>query len=144
MLEVKGIATGIVIDHIKAGTGLIIFNKLFQNTKHPVVLLMNVDSKLLGKKDIIKIEGAREIDCDLLGLIDENITVNYIENEVLVRKIKTSVPETIRGGIKCHNPRCISHTDDYAVPDFKLISKEEGLLYACSYCEEITKFRLQD
>lgn len=144
MLEVKGIATGIVIDHIKAGTGLIIFNKLFQNVKLPVVLLMNVDSKLLGKKDIIKIEGAREIDVDLLGLIDENITVNYIENEVLVKKIKTSVPNTIKGGIKCHNPRCISHTDDYAVPDFHLVGRGERLLYSCSYCEEITAYKLQD
>lgn len=142
MLEVRGIATGIVIDHIKAGIGLKIFNKLFHDIKLPVVLLMNVDSQLLGKKDIIKIEGAREIDCDLLGLIDENITVNYIENEVLVKKIKTGVPATIKGGIKCHNPRCISHTDDYAVPDFTLVGKGEKLLYSCSYCEEITEYKL--
>lgn len=141
MLEVKGIANGIVIDHIKAGMGLTIFNKLFRETKHPVVLLMNVDSKLFGKKDIIKIEGAANIDIDMLGLIDENITVNYIENDVLVKKIKTSVPASIRGGIKCHNPRCISHTDDYAVPEFSLVSKEPKLLYSCSYCEEITEYK---
>ncbi len=142
MLEVKGISTGIVIDHIKAGTGLIIFNKLFNTTKHPVVLLMNVDSKMLGKKDIIKIEGSHEINVDLLGLIDENITVNYIEDDKMVKKIQTAVPETIKGGIKCHNPRCISHTDDYAIPDFTLVSKEEKLLYSCSYCEEITEYKL--
>lgn len=144
MIEVRGIENGIVIDHIKAGTGLMIFNKIFHDETSPVVLLMNVNSQLLGKKDIIKIEGKMDINLDVLGLIDENITVNFIRNGAVEKKIKTSVPKQIKGTIKCHNPRCISHTDEYAVPTYTLVSKGEKLLYSCSFCEEITEFRLQD
>lgn len=142
MLEVKGIQNGIVLDHITAGNGLKIFNKLFSNTEHPVVLLMNVDSGLLGKKDIIKIENTFEVDMDLLGLIDPKVTINIIENEALVEKKSVKVPHTIVGGIQCHNPRCITHTDDYAIPTFTLISQNGKLEYECSYCEEITIYKL--
>ncbi|MGX8797252.1 aspartate carbamoyltransferase regulatory subunit [Fusibacter sp. JL298sf-3] len=142
MLEVKGIENGIVLDHIKAGNGLKIFNKLFSDIDHPVVLLMNVKSEALGKKDIIKIEGTCDVDLDLLGLIDQSVTINYIKNEQLVDKKNVSIPKTIVGGIECKNPRCITHTDDYAIPTFTLISQNGKLEYECSYCEEITSYKL--
>lgn len=142
MLEVKGIESGIVIDHITAGNGIKIFNALFSDTIHPIVLLMNVSSKLLGKKDIIKIEGTKDVDLDLLGLMDSGITINFIDNEKLTKKVNVHIPEAIKGGIKCHNPRCISHTDDYAIPEFRLVSQNEKLKYECSYCEEITTVKI--
>jgi aspartate carbamoyltransferase regulatory subunit len=141
MLEVKGIENGIVLDHIGAGNGLKIFNQLFSDTECPVVLLMNVKSKALGRKDIIKIEDTFDVDMDLLGLIDKNITVNIIKESKLVEKKSVSVPATITGGIKCQNPRCISHSDDYAVPTFRLIKANGKLEYECSYCEEISVYR---
>ncbi|MDN5352891.1 MAG: aspartate carbamoyltransferase regulatory subunit [Clostridiales bacterium] len=141
MLEVKGIENGIVLDHISAGNGLKIFNELFSETECPVVLLMNVKSKVLGRKDIIKIEDTFDVNMDLLGLIDKNITVNIIKDGVLIEKKFASVPATIKGGIKCQNPRCISHTDDYAVPTFTLVKANGKLEYECSYCEEISIYR---
>lgn len=142
MLEVKGIENGVVIDHINAGNGLKIFNLLFSETEQPVVLLMNVKSELLGRKDIIKIENTKEVDLNLLGLIDQNITVNIIEENLLVKKLKATIPLTIKGGIKCQNPRCITHTDDYAIPEFTLVKANGKLEYECSYCEEITVYKL--
>ncbi|MBU1082757.1 MAG: aspartate carbamoyltransferase regulatory subunit [Spirochaetes bacterium] len=142
MLEVKGIENGIVIDHINAGNGLKIFNLLFSETEQPVVLLMNVKSELLGRKDIIKIENTKEVDLNLLGLIDQNITVNVIENNQLKNKLKATIPRVIKGGIKCQNPRCITHTDDYAIPEFTLVKANGKLEYECSYCEEITVYKL--
>lgn len=142
MLEVKGIENGVVIDHINAGNGLKIFNLLFSETEQPVVLLMNVKSDLLGRKDIIKIENTNEVDLNLLGLIDQNITVNVIENSQLKDKLKATIPKTIKGGIKCQNPRCITHTDDYAIPEFTLVKANGKLEYECSYCEEITVYKL--
>ncbi|MDM8534498.1 aspartate carbamoyltransferase regulatory subunit [Clostridiaceae bacterium HSG29] len=142
MLTVNGINNGIVIDHIPAGKGPRIFNKLFsEHVNSPVVLLMNVQSKTLGKKDIIKIENEYNFDLNLLGLIDKHITVNIIENDKLKEKIKVVVPEKIKGFIKCKNPRCISHTDDYAIPEFTLLSSNGTLKYSCSYCEEITEYK---
>ncbi len=82
MLEVKGIENGIVLDHIASGNGLKVFDKLnLANSEYPVVLVMNVESQRLGKKDIIKIENTFDVDLDILGLIDANISVCVIKTE---------------------------------------------------------------
>lgn len=142
MLEVKGIENGVVIDHISAGNGLKIFNLLFADSDNPVVLLMNVASKAIGKKDIIKIENVFDVDLNVLGLIDPKITVNVIKNNTLVDKVKATIPKTIKGGLKCQNPRCITHSDDYAIPEFKLLKANGKMEYECSYCEEITVYKI--
>jgi len=143
MLEVKGIENGIVLDHISAGNGLVVFNKLFKNIEDlPIVLLMNVESKNKGRKDIIKIENTIDVDLDILGLIDNNITVNIIKNGKVFEKKKVYIPEKIKGLLKCENPRCITNSDIYAVPTFKLVGKNGSLEYSCDYCEEITKYKL--
>ncbi|SKC85795.1 aspartate carbamoyltransferase regulatory subunit [Maledivibacter halophilus] len=142
MLEVKQIENGIVIDHIKSGNGLKIFNKLeLYKAESPVVLLINVESKVLGKKDIIKIENTFDIDLNLLGLIDENISINFIKDGKLIDKKRVCIPEKVKGLIKCQNPRCITNSDDYMDPIFSLVSKEK-LEYKCSFCDEITKYKL--
>ncbi|MFT9493762.1 aspartate carbamoyltransferase regulatory subunit [Anaerosolibacter sp.] len=142
MLEVASIKRGIVLDHISSGNGLKIFNKLMlDQVDFPVVLLMNVSSKDMKRKDIIKIENSIDIDLDFLGLIDQNITVNVIENNKIISKNKVSLPKKIKGLFSCHNPRCITNSDDYVKPTFHLLS-ETSMEYKCSYCEEITKYKL--
>lgn len=140
MLEVKGIANGIVLDHIKGGLGLKVFNKIVNGKfDYPVVLVMNVDSGIMGKKDIIKIENTFDVDLTVLGLIDDGITVNIIKDGKLFEKQIVSVPEKLKGYIQCNNPRCISHFDGYVEPIFTLY-KKESLEYVCSFCDEITKY----
>ena len=107
-----------------------------------VVLLMNVDSKDLGKKDIIKIENRVDFDFDILSLIDTHITVNIIKDDKRVQKFKVEVPENIIGQINCKNPRCITNFDDYIKPTFhKYAENDKVLEYVCEFCEEITKFK---
>jgi aspartate carbamoyltransferase regulatory subunit len=142
MLKVNGIKNGVVIDHIPAGKGLKVFNLLFSDIEEPMVLLMNVKSNQLGTKDIIKVENTKSVNLELLGLINQNITVNYIEDDQLINKVHVSVPQTITGGINCSNPRCITHSDDYAIPTFRLLSSNGKAEYECNYCEEITTYRL--
>ncbi len=140
MLEVKGIANGIVLDHIRAGLGLKVFNKLIhEKFDYPVVLVMNVDSEFMGKKDIIKIENTFDVDLTVLGLIDEKITVNIIKDGKLHEKQPVAIPEKLKGYIQCKNPRCISHFDGYVEPVFTLYNKKQ-LEYVCSFCDEITKY----
>ena len=142
MLEVKGIDNGIVLDHITSGNGLKVFDKLkLAEVDYPVVLVMNVESKRLGRKDIIKIENTFDVDLTVLGLIDSNISVNVIKNGKLVDKKQAILPETIHGLIKCQNPRCITNFDDQTEPTFKRISLEP-LEYECNYCEEVTRYEL--
>lgn len=141
MLEVTGIKDGIVIDHIKAGNGLKIFNQLMLNEIGiPVVLVMNVDSNTLGKKDIIKIEDNFDVDLNKISLIDSNLTINVIKNNKVVEKHKVIIPETVKGLFKCDNPRCITNCDDFITPNFKLINAVDTPEYLCEYCEEITKY----
>jgi aspartate carbamoyltransferase regulatory subunit len=143
MLEVKGIENGVVLDHIKAGKGLEVFHLLKLNKiDTSVVLVMNVSSKDMGKKDIIKIEDKVDFDFNILSLIDTNITVNIIKNDKRVEKFKVTVPEEIVGQIQCKNPRCITNFDDYVKPTFhKYAENHKVLEYVCSFCEEITQFK---
>ncbi len=142
MLEVTSIENGIVIDHITSGKGLKIFQKLnLDKLDTPVVLLMKVQSKKLGKKDIIKIQDHTDIDLTILGLIDPNITINIIKNNRIVEKKDIEIPLRVVGMIKCKNPRCITTIDDYVEPEFTLVPHTK-LQYRCSYCEELTEYKL--
>ncbi|MGL4875944.1 MAG: aspartate carbamoyltransferase regulatory subunit, partial [Clostridium sp.] len=94
MLKITSIKNGIVIDHISAGCGIKIFNKLELEKKNiNVALIMNVDSRIMGKKDIIKMELTEKIDYSLIAMISPNITINEIENEELINKIKPTLKE---------------------------------------------------
>ena len=73
MLNVETIKNGLVIDHICAGYGPKIFNWLgLANARFTAALVMNVQSKKGGKKDIIKIDNIINIDYSVLGFIDPN------------------------------------------------------------------------
>lgn len=105
MLEVKGIQNGIVLDHIASGNGLKVFDKLqLAKVEYPVVLLMNVESRQLGRKDIIKIENTFDVDLTILGLIDANISVCLIKDGKVIEKQKVVLPKEIKGLIQCKNP----------------------------------------
>ena len=143
MLKVPGITQGIVIDHIKTGNGLKIFNKLrLDKLDTPVVLLMNVDSNVLGRKDIIKIQDYTDIDMDILGLIDQGATINIIKNNKIISKTKVKIPRKVKGLFQCKNPRCVTTVDNYAVSEFTLIHNDGKLQYRCNYCEELTEYKL--
>ena len=61
------------------------------------------------KKDIIKVEcPIEDLDLDILGFIDHNITVNIIKDEKIVAKKELKLPKQVVNVIKCKNPRCIT------------------------------------
>jgi len=137
MLNIDKIKNGLVIDHIKAGQGIRIFNWLgLDKSPDTVAFVVNASSRRMGKKDIIKIDNTIRINFDLLGLIDPNITVNVIENEIITEKIKLKLPETVENVILCKNPRCISSTETYIPHIFHLVNAEQRT-YRCDYCDEI-------
>ncbi|MDR0320309.1 MAG: aspartate carbamoyltransferase regulatory subunit [Treponema sp.] len=137
MLNIDEIKNGIVIDHIKAGLGIRIFNWLnLDKAPYTVAFVGNAHSGSSGKKDIIKIDNTISINFDLLGLIDPNITVNIIENEKVTKKIKLSLPQKVENVLTCKNPRCISSTEKYLPHVFHLENGEQRT-YRCEYCDEI-------
>lgn len=138
-MNVDPIKNGIVIDHIKAGNGMTVYYLLkLDELQSPVAIIKNVSSKAMGKKDIIKIDEAIDIDLSALGYIDPDITVNIIKDSVLVEKKHLELPEEIVNVVKCKNPRCITSVEQEIPHRFKLTDKENRI-YRCVYCESQAK-----
>ena len=90
----------------------------------------------MGRKDIIKIAGNLDnLDLDVLGYIDHNITVNIIADGSIVEKKALKLPKKIVNVIRCKNPRCITSIEQELPHVFKL-ADEEKKVYRCLYCEE--------
>ncbi len=138
-MVIDGISKGIVIDHITAGKSSNIYNALNLDKQNCVVaIIKNAKSKKCGKKDLIKIENNIDIDTDILGFIDPNITINIIENEKIIEKKKLVLPTIIKNVVKCKNPRCITSIEQEIVHTFRLVNEEERV-YRCIYCEQKNK-----
>lgn len=138
-MKIDSIKNGLVIDHIRAGNGMEIYRLLeLEKLDCSVAIIKNVASKKMGKKDIIKIDAALDIDLDILGYIDPGITIDVIRDFCLVEKRHIELPETLTGVLVCKNPRCISATEQELPQIFKLTDKENRI-YRCMYCEAKAK-----
>ena len=139
MLNIGGLHQGYVIDHIEAGGAMKIYDYLnLDRLDCSVAIIKNARSNKMGKKDIIKIEGDLDIDLNVLGVLDHNITINVIQDDHIVKKHKLSLPETVTGIIRCKNPRCITSIEQELPHRFTLTDRENGV-YRCIYCE--SKFK---
>ena len=138
-MNIDSIKNGFVIDHIKAGKSLEIYDYLgLDELGCSVALIKNVQSKKMGRKDIIKIDADVNIDMDFLGYIDSDITVNIIKDGKLAEKKKLDLPEKIENVLKCSNPRCITSIEQEIPHIFKL-SDRKNRVYRCIYCESKPK-----
>ena len=110
MLNVGALREGYVLDHIKAGKAMTIYHDLkLDKLDCTVAIIKNARSQKMGKKDIIKVEcPIEDLDLDILGFIDHNITVNIIKDEKIVAKKELKLPKQVVNVIKCKNPRCIT------------------------------------
>ncbi len=134
-MNVDSIERGVVIDHIGAGKGMEIVRLLrLEELTCPVAVIRNARSGKIGRKDIIKIEDEIDLDLDVLGFIDPNITVNIITGSRIVEKRRTSPPNQVVNVVQCKNPRCITSTERDLPQVF--LRKEGGEVYRCSYCEQ--------
>lgn len=139
MLNIGGLNEGIVIDHIKAGRAMGIYEYL-NLEKYPgqVAIIKNATSNKMGRKDIIKIEGPLDIDLNVLGVLDHHITINIIKDNEIIRKHNLELPEKVTNIIRCKNPRCITSIEQELPHTFKLTDREHRI-YRCIYCE--SKFK---
>jgi aspartate carbamoyltransferase regulatory subunit len=138
-MKIDAIKNGIVIDHIESGKGMEVYNFLsLDELDCPVALIKNVFSKKTGKKDIIKIDSALNLDLDVLGYIAPEVTVNIIKDGQIDKKLKLTLPKMVKNVIKCKNPRCITSVEQGIDHVFKLVD-EEKRIYRCIYCESKAK-----
>ena len=134
-MNIDSISNGIVIDHISAGRGMLIYDLLgLDKLDCSVAIIKNVTSKKLGKKDIIKIDSEIPVDVNIIGYADPDATINIIKNGMLTEKLTLDLPERLTNVIKCKNPRCITSCEQELDHVFKLTDKENKI-YRCIYCE---------
>lgn len=138
-MNIDSIKNGIVIDHITAGKGMEIYKLLgLDSLDCSVALIKNVSSRKMGKKDIIKIDSDFDVDTDILGFVDPDVTVNIIKDGKTAEKKTIGLPERLTNVLTCKNPRCISATEQELPQIFKLTDSERRV-YRCLYCETKAK-----
>ena len=137
MLNVGALREGFVLDHIKAGKAMTIYHDLkLDKLDCTVAIIKNARSNKMGKKDIIKVECPIDnLDLNVLGFIDHNITVNIIKDGEIVEKRELHLPKEIVNVINCKNPRCITSIEQELDQIFVLADPEKEV-YRCKYCEE--------
>ena len=134
-MNIDSIKNGYVIDHITAGQAMNIYHFLnLDSMDCPIAIIKNASSKRMGKKDIIKIDIETDINLDILGFVDKDLTINVIKNGERVKKYNPELPETVKNIIKCKNPRCITSTEQELEPIYRLVNREHNIC-RCIYCE---------
>ena len=134
-MNIDSIKQGIVIDHIKAGKSMQIYRYLhLDELDCAVAIIKNAKSQKQGLKDIIKIDEDFDINLEVLGYIDPDITVNIIKDGKIVEKRQLELPERIVNVRRCKNPRCITSVEQEIDHVFQLVDRERRE-YRCIYCE---------
>ncbi len=134
-MNIDSIINGIVIDHIAAGRGMMLYKLLhLDRLDCSVAIIKNVHSNKMGKKDIIKVDAAIDLNTDVIGYVDPDATVNIIRDGKLVEKKAIVLPEKLVNVIRCKNPRCISSTEQ-ELPQVFMLTDRENRVYRCRYCE---------
>ena len=135
-MNIDSIKNGYVIDHIKPGKSFEIYNYLnLGELDTSVAIIKNARSAKSGKKDIIKIADNLDINLDILGYLDPNITINKIVNGKIVEKYHPDLPQQLVNIVKCKNPRCITSIEQ-ELPHICELTDRENVVYRCKYCEE--------
>ncbi len=138
-LSVSAIKNGTVIDHIPQGQALRIMHLLtLLKRKFKIMAGMNLPSKRLGTKDLIKIENyiLTEDEANEIVVFAPPATINVIEDFTVVNKISTHLPAMMKAVFICPNTICITHAESI---DSAFHISEEGkqIKLTCHYCEKV-------
>lgn len=135
-MRVKKIREGTVIDHIPAGKALKVAGilELNENIKDAVSIVMNVPSKTMGRKDVIKVEGRELSDRDLhrISLIAPNASINKIKDFEVTEKTQVTLPQVFEGILKCPNLNCVTNFEGRSK---MMVEETNGMKLRCAYCD---------
>jgi len=136
-LRVSKIKYGTVIDHISGGYALDVVKILgiTGKEKRIMTIAINVPSKQLGTKDIVKIEGRalNSEEVNKIALVAPHASINIIKNYSVVEKLEVKLPQIITDIVKCINPVCITNSDEPVGSKFS-VESVEPLILKCHYC----------
>jgi aspartate carbamoyltransferase, regulatory subunit len=139
-LKVSAIRNGTVLDHIPAEQLFKVINILnLDSCSNQITFGMNLESKLLGRKAIIKIADRyfESDEINKIALVAPMATINIIKNFEVIEKRVITVPDEVSGIAKCMNPKCI--TNHQAIKTkFNVIKEGNKLKLRCHFCEKET------
>lgn len=136
-LLVAALENGTVIDHIRSDKVFDVVNLLgLTGISTPITIGANLTSHKMGSKGIIKIADRyfTEEECSKLSVVAPNIVLSIIRNYEVSEKKRISMPEQVRGIVKCNNPKCITNHEPMQTV-FDVVDKENGTL-RCRYCNK--------
>jgi aspartate carbamoyltransferase regulatory subunit len=139
MRRVTAIKNGTVIDHIPSGQALKVLEllNLTSDTSVPVSLVMNVPSKKMGAKDIIKVED-RELtqsELDRLALVSPESSIAIIRAYTVAEKLTVNLGEEVRNVVRCTFSNCITQNSREPLPHRLKVTKTDPLTLRCHYCQ---------
>ena len=156
-LEGRAIENGTVIDHIPSDCLFKIIKILdlehdthrdpvriikildLEHDTHRITFGTNLESKRMGSKAIIKINDrfCKQDELNRIAIVAPMAKVNIIENFRVTEKRNVTIPETVRGFVRCVNPKCITNNEPVET-SFTVIREGEQIALRCKYCEKIT------
>lgn len=139
-LKVSAIKNGTVLDHIPANQLFKVISILgLKDCQNQITFGMNLDSKLLGKKAIIKVADRffEEKEINKVALVAPDAKINIIKDFEVIEKKVLRVPDEIVGIVKCANPKCITNHQPITTR-FKTTYEDSNLKLHCHYCEKNT------
>lgn len=137
-LPVSAIKNGTVIDHVTAGQALRIIKLLgLENSKNTITIGLNLPSKRLTKKDLIKIENRvlTEDEANEIVVFAPDATINVIEKFNVVKKISTHLPKLMRKVFVCPNIGCVTRTEPVE-SCFYIKENKKQIILTCYFCEK--------
>lgn len=138
MRRVTAIRNGTVIDHIPSGNAMRVLEMLGinKNTSVPVSMVMNVPSKKMGTKDIIKVED-RELnqgELNRLALVAPDAHVAIIRAYSVAEKLTIQLGSEVTNVVRCTFSNCITTNPREPLPHRLKIQSREPLELRCHYC----------
>ena len=139
MRRVTAIKNGTVIDHIPSGQALKVLEllNLSGDTSVPVSLVMNVPSKKMGAKDIIKVED-RELtqsELDRLALVAPDSSIAIIRAYSVAEKLNVNLGDEVINVVRCTFSNCITQNPREPLPHRLKVIRTAPLALRCHYCQ---------
>ncbi|MFN7095443.1 MAG: aspartate carbamoyltransferase regulatory subunit [Burkholderiales bacterium] len=137
MKKIGFIENGINIDHISHGNAWYVMQalNLFNSTTQTGVGL-NLPSKKLGIKDLVKIEdrSLTNEEIQVISLFCVGATLSIIQDFKVVEKFTLQLPPLVDNTIVCPNTRCVS--SQYRSKFTTAINRQQKVIVTCHYCEQ--------
>ena len=134
---VAALKNGTVIDHIPSDKVFDVVNLLgLTKIETPITIGANLSSHKMTSKGIIKISDKflTTDECRRLSVVAPNIVMSTIRDYSVVDKKTIKLPDTIRGTVRCGNPKCITNHEPMETV-FDVVNREKCIL-RCRYCNK--------